>query len=150
MNRLLTSDPFLSSWRSSPEPKSPKSETFAVMHCDETPIYVFPEKELRGLSPNSHIHVSVSDLSETNTVFSHDSHCLPIKIQLRLQYCTVHMYCTYSNFWCEIQCHWKSSIYWAETENIWFGKIVYFCNRLFDTKNGNFFGVEDTADSKTK
>jgi hypothetical protein len=28
----------------------------------ENPIYVFPEKELRGLSPNSYIHVSVSDL----------------------------------------------------------------------------------------
>jgi len=27
-----------------------------------TKIYVFPEKELRGLSPNFHIHVSVSDL----------------------------------------------------------------------------------------
>jgi hypothetical protein len=26
------------------------------------PIYVFPEEELRGLSPNFHIHVSVSDL----------------------------------------------------------------------------------------
>ncbi len=26
------------------------------------PIYVFPEKKLRGLSPNFHIHVSVSDL----------------------------------------------------------------------------------------
>jgi hypothetical protein len=26
------------------------------------PIYVFPEKELRGLSPNFQIHVSVSDL----------------------------------------------------------------------------------------
>jgi hypothetical protein len=25
-------------------------------------MYVFPEKELRGLSPNFHIHVSVSDL----------------------------------------------------------------------------------------
>jgi hypothetical protein len=25
-------------------------------------IYIFPEKELRGLSPNFHIHVSVSDL----------------------------------------------------------------------------------------
>ncbi len=25
-------------------------------------IYVFLEKELRGLSPNFHIHVSVSDL----------------------------------------------------------------------------------------
>ena len=45
-----------------------------LTHCNENPIYVFPEKELRGPSPNFHIHVSVSDLSETNTVFSHDSH----------------------------------------------------------------------------
>jgi hypothetical protein len=30
-------------------------------HCNENPIYVFPEKELRSLSPNFHIHVSVSD-----------------------------------------------------------------------------------------
>ncbi len=34
------------------------------MYCNENPSYVFPEKELRGLSPNFHIHVSwtVSDL----------------------------------------------------------------------------------------
>ncbi len=32
------------------------------IHCNENPIYVFPEKELCGLSPNFHIHVSVSDL----------------------------------------------------------------------------------------
>jgi hypothetical protein len=31
-------------------------------HCNENPIYVFPEKELRGPSPNFHIHVSVRDL----------------------------------------------------------------------------------------
>ncbi len=31
-------------------------------HCNEKTIYVFPEKELSGLSPNFHIHVSVSDL----------------------------------------------------------------------------------------
>ncbi len=31
-------------------------------HSTEIPIYVFPEKELRGLSPNSYIHVPVSDL----------------------------------------------------------------------------------------
>ncbi len=30
-------------------------------HCNENPIYVFPGKELRGLSPSFHIHVSVSD-----------------------------------------------------------------------------------------
>ncbi len=31
-------------------------------HCKEISIYVFLEKELRGLSPSLHIHVSVSDL----------------------------------------------------------------------------------------
>jgi hypothetical protein len=32
------------------------------MHCNKNPIHVFPKKELRGLSPNFQIHVSVSDL----------------------------------------------------------------------------------------
>jgi hypothetical protein len=32
------------------------------LRCKEMAIYVFPEKELRGLSHNFHIHVSVSDL----------------------------------------------------------------------------------------
>ncbi len=32
------------------------------VHCNENPTNVFPEKELRGLSPNFHIHVSVIDL----------------------------------------------------------------------------------------
>jgi hypothetical protein len=32
------------------------------VHCNKNPIYVFSEKELRGLSPNFRIHVSVSDL----------------------------------------------------------------------------------------
>jgi hypothetical protein len=31
-------------------------------HCNENPFYVFFFWELRGLSPNFHIHVSVSDL----------------------------------------------------------------------------------------
>jgi hypothetical protein len=31
-------------------------------HCNENPIYVFLFWELRGLSPNFHIHVSGSDL----------------------------------------------------------------------------------------
>jgi hypothetical protein len=31
-------------------------------HCNENPIYVLPEKELRGLGPNFYIHVSVSSL----------------------------------------------------------------------------------------
>ncbi len=30
-------------------------------HCNENPIYVFLFGELRGLRPNFHIHVSVSD-----------------------------------------------------------------------------------------
>ncbi len=33
-----------------------------MLHCNENPIYVFLFWELRGLSPNFHIHVSVSDL----------------------------------------------------------------------------------------
>jgi hypothetical protein len=33
-----------------------------VVHCNENPIYVFLKKDLRGFSPNFHIHVSVSDL----------------------------------------------------------------------------------------
>jgi len=32
------------------------------LHCNENLINVFPEKELCGLSPNFHIHVSVSEL----------------------------------------------------------------------------------------
>jgi hypothetical protein len=32
------------------------------LHCTENSILVFPEKELCSLSPNSYIHVSVSDL----------------------------------------------------------------------------------------
>jgi hypothetical protein len=35
---------------------------YIVLHCNENPIYVFLKKELRGLSSNFHIHVSVSDL----------------------------------------------------------------------------------------
>jgi hypothetical protein len=31
-------------------------------HGNESPIYVFPEKELRGLSSNFHIYVPVTDL----------------------------------------------------------------------------------------
>jgi hypothetical protein len=31
-------------------------------HCNENTINVFPEKELRGLRPDFHIHVFVNDL----------------------------------------------------------------------------------------
>ncbi len=33
-----------------------------TLHCNERSIYIFLETELSGLSPNIHIHVSVSDL----------------------------------------------------------------------------------------
>ncbi len=35
---------------------------YACTHCKEISIYLFPEKELRDLSPNLHIRVSVIDL----------------------------------------------------------------------------------------
>jgi hypothetical protein len=39
-----------------------KIKIILSLHCNENRIYVFPEQELRGLIPNLHIHVSVSDL----------------------------------------------------------------------------------------
>ncbi len=39
-----------------------KNRVRLPLHCKEISIYALPEKELRGLSPNLHIHVSVSDL----------------------------------------------------------------------------------------
>jgi hypothetical protein len=39
-----------------------------ISHCNENSIYAFPEKELSGLSPNFHIHVSVSDLYRMQTI----------------------------------------------------------------------------------
>jgi hypothetical protein len=47
------------------------------MHCNENPIYVFLFWELRGLSPNFHSHVSVSDLYITTLID------LPILLQER-------------------------------------------------------------------
>jgi hypothetical protein len=38
------------------------------VHFNENPIYVLPEKELRGLSPNVHIYVSASDLYTPSTL----------------------------------------------------------------------------------
>jgi hypothetical protein len=37
-----------------------------ILHCNENPTYVFLFWEKRGLSPNFHIHVSVSDLYSTS------------------------------------------------------------------------------------
>jgi hypothetical protein len=39
-----------------------RSETILCIHCNENSIYVFLFWELCGLSPNFHIHLSVSDL----------------------------------------------------------------------------------------
>jgi hypothetical protein len=36
---------------------------YITLHCKQKSINVFLEKELRGLSPNFHIHVSVNDFS---------------------------------------------------------------------------------------
>ncbi len=41
---------------------NPSPITLNTLHCKVIWIYVFPEKELSGLSPNFHIHVSVSNL----------------------------------------------------------------------------------------
>jgi hypothetical protein len=35
---------------------------YSIVHCNENPISLFHEKELRGLSSNFHIHVYVSNL----------------------------------------------------------------------------------------
>ncbi len=36
------------------------------LHCKDDPIYVIPDMKLRGLVPNFHIHVTVSDLYSHN------------------------------------------------------------------------------------
>jgi hypothetical protein len=41
-------------------PSSAQEKSQTNLHCNENPIYVFPEKELRVLSPNFRIHVSLS------------------------------------------------------------------------------------------
>jgi hypothetical protein len=37
-------------------------QVYCILHWTENPIYVFPEMKLRGLVPNSYIHLSVGDL----------------------------------------------------------------------------------------
>ena len=50
-------------WREGGEEKKIEEEAGKRdVHCTENGIYMFPEKELRSLSPNSYIHMSVSDL----------------------------------------------------------------------------------------
>jgi hypothetical protein len=50
-------------------------------HCTENPIYVFPEVKLRGLVPNSYIHVSCRQndpenifLFYSNNLFTKNQH----------------------------------------------------------------------------
>jgi hypothetical protein len=43
-----------------PDGSHPKSYLLIALHCNGNLIYVLPENELRGLSPNFHFHVSVS------------------------------------------------------------------------------------------
>ncbi len=38
------------------------NRTSSIMHCNENPIYLYPEIKLHGLIPNSYINISVSDL----------------------------------------------------------------------------------------
>ncbi len=45
-----------------PEENRLKSQDSLQRHNNENSKQIFPEKELRGLSPDFHIHVSVSDL----------------------------------------------------------------------------------------
>jgi hypothetical protein len=45
-----------------PPPLPSYHSTLDFSLCIENPIYVLPEKELRGLIPNSYIHASVRDL----------------------------------------------------------------------------------------
>jgi hypothetical protein len=45
------------------EPIKISSKIFLyILHCTENPSYVLQEMKLRGLIPNSYIHVSVSNL----------------------------------------------------------------------------------------
>jgi hypothetical protein len=37
------------------------ANNFVTLHSKEMSMYVFPEKEVRCLSSNFHVHVSVSD-----------------------------------------------------------------------------------------
>jgi hypothetical protein len=48
--------------KQSPAAKALPYRCLHIVHCNENPISVLSEKELRGLSPNFHMYVSVSDL----------------------------------------------------------------------------------------
>jgi hypothetical protein len=52
-----TWDPTLRAPGTPPLPPPFFPSFFNKPHCNQNPIYVFPEKELRGLGPNFNIHV---------------------------------------------------------------------------------------------
>jgi hypothetical protein len=39
-----------------------QAKSLSALHCKQNLIFIFPEMKLRGLVPNFHMHVSVSDL----------------------------------------------------------------------------------------
>jgi hypothetical protein len=71
---------------------------YAILHCKEISTYGFPEKELRSLSPNFHIHVTVSDLyiSTVNRQIDHGNIInRPQKHECRNRDCVcTDIYCT--------------------------------------------------------
>jgi hypothetical protein len=61
------------------KPRSCPAKCLTLSTLQINPIYVFPEKELRGLSPNFHFHVSVNDLYITKIhIFSCSRIGIPI------------------------------------------------------------------------
>jgi hypothetical protein len=66
---------------------------YLYVHCKENPIYVFLFWELRGLSPNFHIHVSVSDLNipriGPHISMQQNRHNDPVNISISHRYMSV-------------------------------------------------------------
>jgi hypothetical protein len=84
-----------------------------LLHCTENPIYVFSEMKLRGLVPNSYIHVSVRDFYIPGSV------CLIACSMQRelgdrtLKFCFGNKKATQFNFWQYI--NRNQTFYWILT-----------------------------------
>ncbi len=75
-----------------------KRQTFFTVYrpCNQNPIYIFPEKEFRGFSPNIHIHVYASDMCVSQDQSTHRYSCSrilnrPIVVKYELGICSVHL-----------------------------------------------------------